>query len=107
MKKCVIVPVVPQLAKERNRMLNLKRYKYTANVGGCETWYTMDENINGEYVKFEDIKNLLPTSHNSNYAAARDAHREWRANVCYYHGAVMNFEEWCEMCLNSDKPNCA
>jgi len=44
---------------------------------------------------------------NSNYAAARDAHREWRANVCYYHGAVMNFEEWCEMRLNSDKPNCA
>ena len=42
-------------------MSNLKRYKYTANVGGCETWYTMDENINGEYVKFEDIKHILPT----------------------------------------------
>jgi len=44
---------------------------------------------------------------NSNYVAARDAHREWRTNVCYYHGAVMNFEEWCETRINSDKPNCA
>jgi len=47
------------IAEFKNKILELNRYECTANSGGQDCWATMELDLDGEFVKIEDILNLF------------------------------------------------
>ena len=89
-------------------MSNLTRYhvKFHSNRYGGPV-FSFFEDHNGEYVKFDDIKEFLKPTANNDYTAAIRCFDEWESLLLAGKNCNLNFRDHCKHRLNSALQHCA